>query len=57
MESIKQKLQKYAKYWNLSDKQRKNLVDNAEQEKTKAPNPQDEHLFPIINFVEYLVAD
>lgn len=49
MEGLKQKLHKYAKYLHLTDKQRKKMVDEAEQEAQKTHNPQGNHIFPIKN--------
>jgi len=57
MESVKSKLKKYSKYLSLTDKQRKQIVDDAEQDKHHSPNPQGEHTFPDKNFVEFYVAD
>lgn len=47
MENIKHKLQKYSKYLHLSEKQRRKIVDEAEQEPHKSANPQGHHIFPI----------
>lgn len=56
-QKIIDKLHKYHKYLNLSPSQRKDIVSSAKQNKKPTPNPQGEHVFPKINFVNFHVLD
>jgi hypothetical protein len=54
---MENKLDKYWKYLKLTDSERQLRIKHAEQDSHPSPNPQGEHVFPLVNFIEFKVLD